>query len=49
MEMVRKIASGMFSRTELVNASGLVPGGRSRDNIGTGESGKRKRYRVVFG
>jgi hypothetical protein len=39
MEMTRKIASGMFSRTELMNASGLVPGGRSRDSIGTEESG----------
>jgi hypothetical protein len=46
MEMARKIASGMFSRTELVNASGLVPRGRSRDNIGTGVSGKWKRYLV---
>jgi hypothetical protein len=45
MEMARKIVSGMFSMTELTNASGLVPGGRRRDSIRTGVSGNG-RYRV---
>jgi hypothetical protein len=49
MEMARKIASGMLSRTELTNASGLVPGGRSRDSIGTEVSGNGRGIGVVWG
>jgi hypothetical protein len=46
MEITRKMASGMFSRMELVNASGLVPEGRSRDSIALGISGMGRGWLV---